>query len=138
MRKFLIKVNNNQYEVEVEEIRDNSISMTEDEMNCTKAEPVQKLPAKAPTQAPAAVSSGKESSAGGTDGKVKITAPMPGVILKVPVSIGASVKKGQVLLLLEAMKMENEIIAPADGVIASINVAEGNSISAGELLISLN
>ena len=62
-----------------------------------------------------------------------ITAPMPGTILKVNVNAGDAVKKGQVLLILEAMKMENEIVAPADGKIASVNVAKGTSVNAGDV-----
>lgn len=154
MRKFLIKVNNCQYEVEVEEIRDDSVSIADDtvhpakiaddsvqnskaadkEVHHSKAEPVQN----ATVMASAKENIGKASSIGGHIGNTKITAPMPGTVLKVPVSLGTAVKKGQVLLLLEAMKMENEITAPADGVILSINVAEGNSINAGDLLISLD
>jgi biotin carboxyl carrier protein len=63
---------------------------------------------------------------------------MPGTILDVKVSVGQSVKKGDVICVLEAMKMENDIPAPADGVIASINVQKGASVAANDLLASLN
>jgi biotin carboxyl carrier protein len=63
---------------------------------------------------------------------------MPGTILGVKVSVGQSVKKGDVLVILEAMKMENEIPAPCDGVVASVDVAKGASVQAGDLLASLN
>ena len=71
-------------------------------------------------------------------GAVKVTSPMPGTILNVKVSVGQSVKKGDVICVLEAMKMENDIPAPQDGVIASINVQKGASVNAGDVLASLN
>lgn len=63
---------------------------------------------------------------------------MPGNILKVNVSVGQSVGQGDVLVVLEAMKMENEIMAPRDGVVASVNVTKGASVNTGDLLVSLN
>ena len=63
---------------------------------------------------------------------------MPGTVLDVKVSVGQKVKNGDTLLILEAMKMENEIAAPADGTVASINVSKGASVNTGDLMISLN
>ena len=63
---------------------------------------------------------------------------MPGNIIKVNVKVGAAVKKGDVLVVLEAMKMENDIPAPCDGVIASVNVQKGASVNAGDVLASIN
>jgi biotin carboxyl carrier protein len=63
---------------------------------------------------------------------------MPGKILGVKTSVGASVKKGEVIMILEAMKMENEIVAPEDGTIASIDTSEGASVEAGDVLATLN
>jgi biotin carboxyl carrier protein len=63
---------------------------------------------------------------------------MPGKIVKVNVSVGQAVKKGDVLLVLEAMKMENEIQAPQDGSVASVDVAVGAAVEAGDVLVSLN
>ena len=63
---------------------------------------------------------------------------MPGNILDVKVSNGAAVKKGDVLLILEAMKMENEIVSPQDGTVASVNVNKGDSVEAGTTLVTLN
>lgn len=70
-------------------------------------------------------------------GSEKIEAPMPGVIVSVNVSVGQKIKKGDVLVILEAMKMENEIMAPRDGEVASVNVNKGDSVNSGELLVSL-
>ena len=63
---------------------------------------------------------------------------MPGKILAVKTEVGKAVKKGDVILLLEAMKMENEIMAPRDGVVASVNVTKGATVNTGDVLLSLN
>jgi len=132
MKKFLIKVNGNQYEVEVEEIRDGSATTEA----VTYSAPETK-PAPAAPSAPAPAAAPKKESTGAV-GATKVTAPMPGTILGVKVNPGDSVKKGQVLLILEAMKMENEIVAPVDGTIATVNVSKGTSVNAGDLLVSMN
>ncbi len=69
---------------------------------------------------------------------MKVTAPMPGKILAIKAEAGKAVKKGEAVLVLEAMKMENEIVAPQDGTIASINTSVGASVEAGEVLATLN
>ena len=74
----------------------------------------------------------------GAQGSVTVNAPMPGKILGVKASVGQAVKKGDVVVVLEAMKMENEIVAPQDGTIASINVAVGDSVDSGAVLATLN
>ena len=71
-------------------------------------------------------------------GAVEVKAPMPGNILDVKVAAGASVKAGDVLVILEAMKMENEIVAPQDGTVASINVHKGDTVNSGDTLVSMN
>ena len=146
MKKFLIRVNGNQYEVEVDEIRDGSVPAPAAAAPSTvPAAPVamaarsaQAAPVKpeAPAAAPAAVES--KPASGGKAGAVKITAPMPGTILNVTANPGDKVKKGQVLLILEAMKMENEIVAPEAGMVATVNVTKGTSVNVGDLLVSLN
>ena len=110
MKNYTITVNGNVYEVTVEE-------------GFTGA-------ASAPAAAPAAPA--------GAAGAVAISAPMPGKILGVKASAGQAVKKGQVILILEAMKMENEIVAPQDGTIATINVATGDSVEPGATLATMN
>ncbi|NLL00777.1 MAG: acetyl-CoA carboxylase biotin carboxyl carrier protein subunit, partial [Clostridiales bacterium] len=74
----------------------------------------------------------------GTVGNIKVSSPMPGKILSLKAAVGQSVKKGEVILILEAMKMENEIVATDDGTIASINVTAGQSVEAGDLLATIN
>lgn len=123
MKNYTITVNGNVYEVSVEEGSTGSAA--------AKAAPAapKAAPAAAPKAAPAA------SAAAGS---VKVTAPMPGKILGIKVNVGDTVKKGQAIIVLEAMKMENEIVAPEDGKIASINTTTGSSVEAGDVLASLN
>jgi glutaconyl-CoA/methylmalonyl-CoA decarboxylase subunit gamma len=118
MRKFLVKVNNQQFEVELEEVKSNR--------NPEK-------PIVGKTEKPS--SNGNSSISPASAKGDTIVAPMPGNILKVNVAKGDSVKKGQVLLVLEAMKMENEITAPADGKIAEIKVDKGLCVSAGDVMV---
>lgn len=125
MKKFIVNVNGTKYEVDVEEVKDGAVATP------VAAPTTQKLAA-----APAAPAKKADTSA--PAGAQTIKSPMPGTILKVNFKVGDNVKKGQALLVLEAMKMENEIVAPSDGVVASVNVSQGSSVSTGEVLISLN
>lgn len=118
MKNYTITVNGNVYNVTVEEGTTSGAVET-----TTVAAP--KAPAK---KAPASTGAGK----------VKVNSPMPGKILNVKASAGQAVKKGEVILILEAMKMENEVVAPQDGTVASINVAAGDSVEAGDVLATLN
>lgn len=127
MKKFLIiKVNGNCYEVEVEEVRGASAPFA--------ARPSVPVAASVPAPAPAPSSA---PVAAGPAGSASITAPMPGTVLKVDVKLGDVVKKGQVLMILEAMKMENEIVSPADGKIVALNVEKGKAVTAGDVLLSI-
>ena len=93
----------------------------------------------APVAAPAAPAAAPKAAApAGAAGAVTVKAPMPGNILDVKVAAGASVKAGDVLVILEAMKMENEIVAPQDGTVASINVHKGDTVNSGDTLVSMN
>ena len=124
MKKFKITVDGKAYEVEVEEIGEGTVSMV--------SAPAPKL---ASNPAPKAVSTPKpKSSAAPTDGE-EVNAPMPGKILQVKVKEGASVAEGDTLLILEAMKMENEIIANASGSITKINVAVNDMVDTGDVLM---
>ncbi len=122
MKNYTITVNGNVYEVTVEE---GSVS---------GATTQTAAPVKASTPAPAPV---QKAAATASAGSVKINAPMPGKILGVKANVGQNVKKGDVILLLEAMKMENEVVAIQDGTIASINVNVGDAVEAGDVLATL-
>ena len=93
----------------------------------------------APAAAPAASAAPAPATApAGAQGSVKVESPMPGKILAVKKNVGDAVKSGDVILILEAMKMENEIVAPQDGTVASINVSVGDSVESGATLATLN
>ena len=136
MRKFVINVNGKSYEVEVEEVRD-GVSAAPAATPATATAP-QAAPAAKPAPAPEQPKPAAAPQPTGAMGSVKITAPMPGNILDAKVNAGDTVKKGQVLLILEAMKMENEIMAPQDGKVSSVNVAKGSTVNSGDLLVSLD
>ena len=80
----------------------------------------------------------RRAAPAGKAGAVKVTAPMPGNILKVNVEVGQKVSKGDVLCILEAMKMENDIPCPQDGTVASVNVQKGATVNSGDVLVTLN
>lgn len=124
MKNYTITVNGNVYEVTVEE------------GTGIGAAPAVATPKAAPKAAPAAAP--KAAAPAGAAGAVVVVAPMPGKILAVKTNPGQAVKKGDVLLVLEAMKMENEIVAPQDGTVASINAAVGDSVDAGQTIATLN
>ena len=105
MKKYKVNVNGTAYEVEIEEI--------------TGAAPAA-APVAAPAAAPAAPADGES-----------INSPMPGNILDVRVSVGQNVKKGDVLMILEAMKMENEIMCPCDGKVIAVHVTKGAAVESG-------
>ncbi len=92
----------------------------------------------APSAAAPAAAAPAAPSAPAAAGSVPVLAPMPGKILDIKASVGQQVKKGDVVIILEAMKMENEIVAPEDGTVASIQVASGDSVEAGATLATLN
>ena len=112
MKKYRVNVNGTVYEVELEEMTG--------------------APAAAPVAAPAP-STAAAPAAGGE----KVTSPMPGTILSVNVAAGDAVKRGQVLMILEAMKMENEIMCPCDGTVASVSVTKGAAVESGTLLCTI-
>ncbi|MBR0454710.1 MAG: biotin/lipoyl-binding protein [Clostridia bacterium] len=130
MKTYNITVNGVTYTVEVEEV------------GATASAPVAAAPVAAPAAPVAAPAAPKAApaapKASGAAGAVSVKAPMPGNIMKVNCKVGASVKKGDVLIVLEAMKMENDICAPQDGVVASVEVAQGASVETDALLVTLN
>ena len=125
MKYYNISVNGVAYSVSVEE-------------TAAGAAPVAPAAAPAPKAAPAPAAAPAAPAAPAAAGAVEVKAPMPGNILDVKVAAGASVKAGDVLVILEAMKMENEIVAPQDGTVASVNVNKGDTVNSGDVLVSMN
>ena len=123
MKQYTITVNGVAYDVTVEEKNGGVVSAPK---AVEKSAPVASAPVASAPQVAA------------KEGNVAVSAPMPGKILAVKAKEGDSVKAGDVLLVLEAMKMENDIVAPQDGVVASINVRVGDSVESGAKLASLN
>lgn len=121
MKKYIVTVNGKKYEVEVEEV---GVS----EAPAAKTEEVNKVQEEVKKETPAPKTQGKG---------VAIKSPMPGTILDIRISQGQKVKKGDVLFILEAMKMENEIMAGEDGVIANIVVSKGSSVNTDDTLAVL-
>lgn len=123
MKSYTITVNGNVYDVTVEETGSSA---------GTPVRPAKQsaaLVAKAPAAAPASA---------GTEGSIKVTAPMPGKVLSISANPGQAVKKGDTILVFEAMKMENSVVAPEDGTVASIAFGVGDSFDAGAVIASLN
>ena len=136
MKSYSITVNGTTYQVQVEENNGVAGAVTAAAAAPAAAAPVPQAAPPVPAPAPAAPA--PAAPALSSAGSVRLESPMPGKILGVKSAAGSSVKKGDVLLILEAMKMENDIVAPEDGVVASINVAVGDAVEAGQLLATLN
>ena len=120
MKNYTITVNGNTYNVTVQE--------------GTAAAPAVQAAAPAAAPAPAPAAAPAAPAAGG----IKVEAPMSGKILAVKASAGQKVEKGEVLMVLEAMKMENDIVAPEAGTVASIGVTVGQAVESGDVLATLN
>ena len=127
-KKFNVTVNGTTYEVEVEEVKAAG--------GAPKAAPKAAAPAPAPAPKAAPAPAAAPKVAAGA-GEHSIDAPMPGKVVKLVAAEGAAVKAGDVLLILEAMKMQNEITADADGTVKKFNVAAGQSVKAHESLVIL-
>ena len=126
MRQFNITVNGVSYQVSVEET-----GAAAPVVQAPVPAPVQ---ASAPTSAPVAAPAPAAAAAPIAEG-TKVSAPMPGTVLDLKCAVGDTVKKGDVLLILEAMKMENEIASPADGAVKQVAVEKGASVNSGDVLI---
>lgn len=124
MKKYKIFVNGNEYEVEVEELGGSA------------AAPLASAP-KAQEAAPAPKAAPKAAQSQAAAGSTLVEAPLPGKVLEVEVAPGDEVADGQTLLILEAMKMENEIVAPRAGIIDVVAVEVGTAVDSGDLLVSL-
>lgn len=124
MRKFNITVNGNTYEVEVEEVGGTVTSAPAVSAPAAAAAPAAKPAPAAKKSAPVA-------------GATQVCAPMPGTIVSVKVNVGDTVKKGDLVAVLEAMKMENEIFASADGKVVGVSAAAGDAVNNGDVIVSL-
>ena len=123
MKKYNITVNGTTYEVVVEEVGTVTSAPTYSAPTSnTAVMPKPAAPKATPTSA----------------GSSSVTAPMPGTILDVKVSVGQTIKKGDVICVLEAMKMENDVPSPHDGTVASVNVQKGSNVNVNDVIITLN
>ena len=143
MKTYTVTVNGIAYDVAVEEttgrpVREYRAAAPAPVAAPAAASAASPAPSAAPAAAPVEEAVSPAVTAGGTKGRLSVESPMPGKILSVKTSVGQAVKRGDVILILEAMKMENEIVAPEDGVIASIDVSSGDSVESGTLLATLN
>lgn len=125
--KYIVNLNGKDYEVVVEKGEATLVNVT----NSAAA------PAAIPASAPAAVSVPAPSNTAVADGS-PVLAPLNGTVLNVNVKVGDTVKAGDVVLIIEAMKMENEIVAPSDGTISQIAVTKGSSVNTDDLLVVLS
>ena len=128
MKNYTITVNGSVYDVVVEE-------------GATSGAPAAAAPAApraVPKAAPAAAAAASAAAAGGAAGSIKIEAGAAGKVFKIEANVGQAVKKGDAVVIVEAMKMEIPVVAPEDGTVASINVAVGDAVEAGALLAALN
>lgn len=130
--KYIVSINDKNYEVEVEHGEAKIIKTTK-AIQIDAAQPAVQKPAVAQVQTQAPVAVAANISGEGEP----IKAPLPGVILSIKANAGAPIKKGEIILILEAMKMENEIVAPRDGVITQIVAAKGSSVNTGDVLVVL-
>ena len=142
MKEYKYKINGNVYKVAIGDIEDNiahvEVNGTPYKVEMEKApkaaaKPVVRPVAKTPAPAPAPV----VKPAAASTGKSGVKSPLPGVILDIKVNVGDAVKKGQTIIILEAMKMENNITAEADGTITGICVAAGDSVMEGTTLLTI-
>ena len=135
--KYIVTLNGKNYEVNVEETEAIIESVTDVPVAVAAPAPVAVAPVAAPAAAPAPVAEAPAAAPAAPvvagEGE-KVLAPMPGNILGVNVSVGQAVKAGDVLFILEAMKMENEIVAPTDGTVKQILVQKGNTVDTDDVL----
>ena len=145
MKEYRYTIDGNKYEVAINEVNDTTAKVTVngaeytvewekpvEEKPVVKVQPVAAKPAVAAAATPAAA-----PAAAAVNGHA-IKTPLPGVIIDVKVNVGDAVKKGDTVVVLEAMKMENDICAPNDGVVASVEVAQGATVETDAVLVTMN
>lgn len=151
--KYVVTMNGKKYEVEVERMSAFHM-LTREEIASGVSTPVQPVaapapkaaaptpaapaPAAAPKAATPAPAAAPKAAAKAAPGGTPVTSPMPGSVLGVKVNVGDKVSAGQTMFVLEAMKMENEIVAPVDGTVASINVKTGDTVDTDQVMGTLN
>lgn len=126
MRRFNVKVNGRLYEVEVEELVNGLQAAAPQQAVQAQAQPTPVVQAQPAQTAPAAAAALPQGT--------QVPSPLPGVITQVKVQAGDTVKSGQVILVIEAMKMENDILSPCDGTIKALNVTKGSNVNTGAVL----
>ena len=139
MKEYKYKINGNAYKVTIGDIEDNiahvEVNGTPYKVEMEKAPKVAVKPVVRPVSAaPAAPTAPVVKPAAASTGKSGVKSPLPGVILDIKVNVGDTVKKGQVIIILEAMKMENEIVAPCDGTVKQLAVQKGSTVATDALL----
>ena len=149
MKEITLEINGNEYKVKIENlgatkadviVNERAYEVNIKDLGIEKVSEVKFVPSAAPSAAPSVQQetvSAAPSASASTGGGATITAPLPGLILNSLVKAGDSVKKGQNLMVMEAMKMENEIEAPSDGVIKEVHVKNGDNVAEGDILITL-
>ena len=141
MKQYKVIVNGQSYDVSVEEV--NGVvpqaprAAAPAVSPALAAAPVPAQEAKAPAPAPAPAPTPAAAVSGPIAGAMSVRSPMPGTLMTFKVAVGQEVKSGEVLLILEAMKMENEIVAPRAGKVVALRVAAGASVNTGDSLIDL-
>ena len=126
--RYIVTLNGKDYAVEVS---NGSAQIVDAKAAAPKAAP-------APAAAPAPKAAPAPAAAPVPAGATKVEAPLPGNVFKVLVKAGDKVSKGQAVVVLEAMKMENEVFAPCDGTVASVNITEGGTVNTGDVMITIN
>lgn len=141
MKEYKFKINGNEYNVSINSVEGKNASVTVNgaeyivEMEEAPAcAPVESAPVTQTQPSPVAARSEAPKATGNSK---PVTSPLPGVIISVKVNVGDVVKAGQVIAILEAMKMENEIQAESDGVISSVNVSKGDSVLEGATIVTI-
>lgn len=143
MKTYSFKINGNKYDVAVNSVSGNIADVTVNgtsyqvEMENVPAAPVQAAPAAAPAAAPMAAPAAQKPAAAPAGAGKAVKSPLPGVIISINVNVGDAVKAGQVVAVLEAMKMENEIQAEFDGTVTAIHAAKGDSVLEGAAIVTL-
>lgn len=138
IRKFNVKVNGKNYEIEVEELSTENIVSQPVQTQKVATQPTAVVQKNEPIPAPAPAPQPKPVAPSTSGGKNVVKAPLPGVVVDINVAEGNRISKGQKLLVIEAMKMENEILSEVDGVVEKILVKKGDNIDGDQELIVIN